>query len=118
MTPEPLNIFIASPLEPEQVERIRGVDPERLEVVHDPDVLPPKRYEADHTRPADFRRTPEQQARWRSHLGRADILWDFRRATRTAAGDSRMHPMFAGSRRPAQGWAGESKPWACSVPIS
>ena len=77
MTPEPLNIFIASPLEPEQVERIRGVDPERLEVVHDPDVLPPKRYEADHTGPADFRRTPEQQARWRSHLGRADILWDF-----------------------------------------
>ncbi|MDE0357638.1 MAG: D-2-hydroxyacid dehydrogenase [Gammaproteobacteria bacterium] len=72
-----LNIFIASPLEPEQVERIRAVDPERLEVVHDPDVLPPKRYEADHTGPADFRRTPEQQARWRAHLGRADILWDF-----------------------------------------
>lgn len=77
MTPKSLNIFIASPLEPEQVERIRAVDPERLEVVHDPDVLPPKRYEADHTGPADFRRTPEQQARWKAYLGRADILWDF-----------------------------------------
>lgn len=77
MTPNRLNVFIASPLEPEQVERIRAVDRERLEVVHDPDVLPPKRYEADHTGPADFRRTPEQQARWRAHLGRADILWDF-----------------------------------------
>ena len=77
MTPKRLNIFIASPLEPEQVERIRAVDPERLEVVYDPDVLPSKRYEADHTGPADFRRTPEQQARWRAHLGRADILWDF-----------------------------------------
>ncbi len=77
MTPHPLNVFVASPLEPEQVERIRAVDPERLEVVHDPDVLPPKRYEADHTGPADFRRTPKQQARWRAHLARADVLWDF-----------------------------------------
>lgn len=77
MTPKRLNVFIASPLEPEQVERIRAVDPQRLEVVHDPGVLPSKRYEADHTGPADFRRTPEQQARWRGHLGRADILWDF-----------------------------------------
>ncbi len=75
--PAKLNIFIASPLEPEQVERIRAVDPERLEVVHDPEVLPPKRYEADHTGPADFRRTPGQHARWRAHLARADILWDF-----------------------------------------
>lgn len=77
MTPKPLNIFIASPLEPEQVERIRAVDRERLKVVHDPDVLPPKRYEADHTGPAGFRRTAEQQERWQAHLGRADILWDF-----------------------------------------
>ena len=77
MTPKPLNIFIASPLEPEQVDRLRAVDPERLEVVYDPDVLPSKRYEADHTGPANFRRTPEQHARWRAHLGRADVLWDF-----------------------------------------
>lgn len=77
MTPSPLNIFIASPLEPEQAERIRSVDPARLEVTYDPGVLPPKRYEADHTGPADFRRNPEQQARWRAHLARADILWDF-----------------------------------------
>ncbi len=77
MTSKPLNIFIASPLEPEQVERIRAVDPERLEVVHNPEVLPLKRYEADHTGAANFRRTPEQQARWRRCLGRADVLWDF-----------------------------------------
>ena len=77
MTPKPLNIFIASPLELEQVERIRAVDPERLKVVYDPDVLPPKRYEVDHTGPASFRRTPAQHARWRAHLARADVLWDF-----------------------------------------
>ena len=86
MTPKRLNIFIASPLEPEQVERIRAVDPERLEVVYDPALLPPKRYEADHTGPADFRRTPEQQARWQAHLARADVLWDFPPRNRDGSG--------------------------------
>ncbi len=77
MRPKPLNVFIASPLEAQQVDRIRSVDAERLNVVYDPDVLPPKRYACDHAGASDFVRGPTQQARWRNHLSRADILWDF-----------------------------------------
>jgi hypothetical protein len=32
------------PLKPEHVERIRAVDPERVEVIYEPDLLPPTRY--------------------------------------------------------------------------
>ena len=33
-------IFIASPLSPDLVERIRAVDPVRTEVIFEPDLLP------------------------------------------------------------------------------
>ena len=67
-------VAIASPLEAEHVARIRAVDP-ALEVLYLPDLLPPTRYIADH-KGAPMTRTPEQQARWRQMLGRAEILWD------------------------------------------
>jgi phosphoglycerate dehydrogenase-like enzyme len=70
-----LTVVIASFLEPEHVERIRSVD-ERLEVVYAPDLLPRPRYAADHTG-APLRRSPEDEARWRALLGRADVLFDF-----------------------------------------
>ena len=73
----PPNVFISTPLEPEQVERIRAVAPDRLNVIFEPDLLPPIRYSADHKGKEDFRRTPEQEQRWRGNLARADILWDF-----------------------------------------
>jgi len=41
-------IFITSPLEQENVERIRAVDPVRIEVDYQPDLLPPIRYIGDH----------------------------------------------------------------------
>ena len=41
-------VMIASPLEEEQVERIRRFDPQRIEVLHEPDLLPTPRYVADH----------------------------------------------------------------------
>jgi glyoxylate/hydroxypyruvate reductase A len=67
-------IVIASYLEPEHVERIRAVSP-RLEVIYEPDLVPPARYPADHynviTRP------PDDEARWRNHLRRAEVLFDF-----------------------------------------
>jgi phosphoglycerate dehydrogenase-like enzyme len=69
-------IFISSPLEPEFVERIRAVDPARLEVIYHPDLLPPTRYVADHKGGA-FTRTAEQTQRWRDAIGRAEIMWDF-----------------------------------------
>jgi len=70
-------IFITSPLEPEHVERLRAVDPERVEVIYEPDLLPPTRYIGDHNGVPDFQRNDEQQARWDAHLERADILFDF-----------------------------------------
>jgi glyoxylate/hydroxypyruvate reductase A len=68
-------VLIASFLEAENVDRIRLVDP-RLDVVYEPDLLRPPRYAADHKgHPRE--RTAEQEARWRQHLGEADILFDF-----------------------------------------
>lgn len=72
-----LVVFISTPLEQEQVDRIQAVAPDKLEVVFEPDLLPPTRYVADHKGRSDFRWTPEQESRWRGHIGRADILWDF-----------------------------------------
>ncbi len=71
----PVNILIASYLEPEHVERIRQVDP-RLEVVYAPQLLRPPRYSADHVG-LELARTPAQEERWRQLLRRADVLFDF-----------------------------------------
>ncbi|MGH7071215.1 MAG: D-2-hydroxyacid dehydrogenase [Acetobacteraceae bacterium] len=76
--PSKSTIFIASPLESEHVARIRALDPERVEVIYEPDLLPPTRYLADHIG-HPFVRTAEQEKRWRDALGRADILWDLPR---------------------------------------
>jgi phosphoglycerate dehydrogenase-like enzyme len=73
-----LQVLIASPLEPENVERIRAIAPDRVEVVFQPDLLPPTRYIADH-HGAPFTRTPDQAARWHAALAAADILWDLPR---------------------------------------
>jgi phosphoglycerate dehydrogenase-like enzyme len=74
-----VRVVIASFLEPEHVARIAAVDP-RLDVVYEPDVLPPPRYPADHTG-GPFTRTPEQTARWRALLADAEVIFDFDRAT-------------------------------------
>ncbi len=70
----PQTIFISSPLEAEQVARIRAVDP-GLRVLYEPDLLPRTRYTCDH-KGAPMQRTPEQQRRWLELLGQAEILWD------------------------------------------
>lgn len=72
-----MTIFIASPLEPEHVDRIRSVAPDDTHVIYEPDLLPTTRYNADHKGKADFSRTREQEARWQKLLKRADVLWDF-----------------------------------------
>ncbi len=71
-------VLVCSWLEPEHVERIRQVD-DRLEVLYEPSLLAPPRYIADHTAPVT--RTPEQEARWRELLARAEILFDFDRSS-------------------------------------
>jgi phosphoglycerate dehydrogenase-like enzyme len=69
-------ILIATPLEPECVERIRALDPSRLEVVYDPALLPATRYIADH-KGEPLVRQGEQLRRWQAGLRQAEILWDF-----------------------------------------
>jgi phosphoglycerate dehydrogenase-like enzyme len=70
-------LFITSPLENTHVERIRAVARDSLDVIFEPDLLPPPRYAGDHDGDEGFRRTAEQQTRWRTALARATILWDF-----------------------------------------
>src|SRR5256885_5809156 len=70
-----LVVLIASPLEPEHVDRIRAVDP-RIEVLQAPDLLPRPRYVSDHAG-APMTRTPEQEARFLEMLGRAEVVFDF-----------------------------------------
>ncbi len=72
-----LTVFIASPLEPEQVDRIRSVAPDRIEVLHEPALLPGARFPADHKGREDFVRTAAQEEQWRMLLRRAEVLWDF-----------------------------------------
>ena len=69
------SVLIASYLEPEHIERIRGVDA-RLEVLYEPALLPRPRYAADHVG-APLVRPPEDESRWRQLLARADVLFDF-----------------------------------------
>jgi phosphoglycerate dehydrogenase-like enzyme len=67
--------LIASWLEDEHVARARAAAP-WAEVIHEPELLRPPRYPADHTgRPVE--RTAGQEARWRQLLSRATILFDF-----------------------------------------
>ena len=70
-----LNVLIASYLEPEHVARIRQVDP-RVDVIYEPDLLRKPRYAADHNG-VPVPRTPVDEARWRSLLAKADVLFDF-----------------------------------------
>jgi phosphoglycerate dehydrogenase-like enzyme len=69
-------VVIASPLEPELVERVRDVDRVRLDVIHEPDLIPRPRYPADHTGvPPEL--DEAGSARWLDLLGRAEVLFDF-----------------------------------------
>ena len=70
-----LVVLIASPLEAEHVDRIRAVDP-RIEVLHDPDLLPRPRYLSDHTG-SPTTRTPDEEARFLEMLRRAEVVFDF-----------------------------------------
>lgn len=76
MNDVPLRVLIASPLEPEHVERIRQEMPD-VDVLYAPELLPPTRYIADHDGDPAFRRSVEQEARWRELVASADISFDF-----------------------------------------
>lgn len=69
-----MRIVIATPVEPELVERIRAADP-RNEVFHDPALLPPPRYPADHRGDPDFARDAAGEARWQAAIAQAEVLY-------------------------------------------
>lgn len=70
-------VMITSPLEAEHAARIAAVDPERIELIDRPDLLPPPRYPADHNGPADWPGFAVRRPAWRALLRRAEVLWDF-----------------------------------------
>lgn len=73
---EQLTVLIASPLEARLVERIAAVAPDRIRVLHHPELLPRPRYEGDHHGDRRDLSSAELE-RWRSLLREADILFDF-----------------------------------------
>jgi phosphoglycerate dehydrogenase-like enzyme len=82
VTPKP-TIVIASPYEPEYIERLITFAGDRATVLYDTNLLPPSTYPADHDGPADFRRLPPDQDRWLALLRQADILFGLPREART-----------------------------------
>ncbi len=71
-----VRLLIASPLERRWVERIAAARPDRVDVIHAPDLLPTPRYRNDHGgRPAEL--DEGRRRRWRDLLAKADILFDF-----------------------------------------
>jgi glyoxylate/hydroxypyruvate reductase len=68
-----VNVLVASPLEPDLIQRIVAVDP-RLEVSYRSELLGQPRYPADHFPPVN--RTPEQVSEWSALLAAAEVLFD------------------------------------------
>jgi phosphoglycerate dehydrogenase-like enzyme len=73
-----VRVVIATPIEPELVERIRAVD-DRLDVAFEPGLLPPPRYRSDHVGDLDFERTPEQEERFTELIAGAEVVLGFPR---------------------------------------
>lgn len=76
MTTENLTVAIATPLELENVERIRAAYP-NITVLYEPDLLPPERFPADHSGDPAFERTAQQEARYWTMLESANVLYGF-----------------------------------------
>ncbi|MEU4806268.1 D-2-hydroxyacid dehydrogenase [Actinosynnema sp. NPDC023587] len=70
-------VVICSPLEPELVARIAAVDP-RVEVLHEPELLPVPRYAGDHVGVLP-ELTEAQRRRWFDLTSSAEVAFDFDR---------------------------------------
>jgi phosphoglycerate dehydrogenase-like enzyme len=68
-----MQILVATPLEAELVDRIRQVSSD-VNVLHEPELLPPPRYPADHQGDPNFRRDAAAERRFAGLLGQADVL--------------------------------------------
>lgn len=97
-------VVVTSYVEPELVEEVRAVDP-RLEVVFEPELLPPPLHASDHRGDPSFVRTPKQERRFADLIARAEVLFGFPRedpaqlawAVRLAPGLRFVQCMFAGA---------------------
>lgn len=69
-----LTVAIATPIDPELVEPIRAVD-DGIEVLYEPDLLPPIRYPGDHQGVEGFTRDAEADRRWQDLLVSAEVLF-------------------------------------------
>jgi phosphoglycerate dehydrogenase-like enzyme len=69
-------VLIATWLDARHAERIAAAEPDRIELIYEPELLPTTRYEADHHGPPRPL-TEEQLLRWQHHLGRAEIAFEF-----------------------------------------
>jgi phosphoglycerate dehydrogenase-like enzyme len=95
---------IAASLESELVEFLRSVD-ERLDIRFEPDLLAPPRHPTEHDKPAEFRRTAEQEERYAELVAGAEVLYGFpgdeaaelARAIRSAQGLRFVQGTWAGA---------------------
>jgi phosphoglycerate dehydrogenase-like enzyme len=67
-------VMIATPLEPELAQRVGRVDP-RAELLYDPALLPPARFDGDIAGEEEFRRDAVGERRWGEMLARAEVLY-------------------------------------------
>jgi glyoxylate/hydroxypyruvate reductase A len=73
---ERIDVLIASPLDQSHVDRIAAAEPERVNLMYEPEILPTTRYVADHHGP-HRQLTDAQRAHWASLLARAEVSFDF-----------------------------------------
>jgi len=71
---QPIELLIASYLEPHFVDQVRRVDGVR--VMYEPSLLPQPRYLCDHVG-HPLQRTSKDEDRWRGYLADAEVLFDF-----------------------------------------
>ncbi len=69
-----LTVAIVTPIDPELVEPIRAVA-DNVEVLYEPDLLPPARYPGDHQGVEGFTRDADAERRWQELLGSAEVLF-------------------------------------------
>lgn len=69
-----MRVVITNPLEPALVERLRRVD-DRLEVLFEPDLLPPPRYPSDHAGIDGFTREADDERRFTELIASAEVLY-------------------------------------------
>ncbi len=69
-----LTVAIATPIEEEPMEPIHAVA-DGIEVLYEPDLLPPVRYPGDHRGVEGFTRNSDAERRWQELLDRAEILF-------------------------------------------